>query len=54
MSMSCQEEEYEEFKIFTDFVSGDAWRRKQIEAAQNGEEIGGERDKKKKGKKKKR
>lgn len=47
------EDAYDDFKTFTDFVSGDAARRKAIDAALKGDDDGGgAKDKKKKKKKK--
>jgi len=44
------DDQYEEYKKFTDFVTGDDKRRAKLEAALKGEDDGGD-PKKKKGKK---
>lgn len=49
---SCtMQDQWEEFKTFTDLITGDGNRRKLIEAALRGDDAGGGDPKKKKGKK---
>jgi hypothetical protein len=46
------EDQYDDFKTFTDYVSGDQDRRKKIEKAMKGEEVKDDKAKTKKKKKK--
>lgn len=49
---NTMDDQYEEYRTFTDYITGDEARRKKLEAAANGEDDDGGGGKKGKGKKK--